>query len=66
MASQLGALVTTSLAEGQNCLKMLNFECAIARAETVLQFDPENAGAVALRDDAKEAQKKAFEESELK
>jgi hypothetical protein len=66
VASRLDALVTTSLAEGQNCLKMLNFECAIARAETVLQLDPENAGAVALRDDAKEAQKKAFEESELK
>ena len=66
VSSRLGALVTTSLAEGQNCLKMLNFECAIARAETVLQLDPENAGAVALRDDAKEARKKAFEESELK
>lgn len=66
VASRLDALVTTSLAEGRNCLKMLNFECAIARAETVLQLDPENAGAVALRDDAKEARKKAFEESELR
>jgi tetratricopeptide (TPR) repeat protein len=59
-------LVTSNLAEGSACLQARKFECAVARADMVLQLDPRNQAATSLRDRALAEQRKAFESSELK
>jgi hypothetical protein len=58
-------IVSTHLVEGRTCLDNKNFECAIAKAETALQLVPDNPVAAALLKDARAAQQKAWEASEL-
>lgn len=64
--SAIEKVINASLIEGKVCLSNKNFECAIAKAETVLQLEPDNAPARALLKDANIAQQKAWEASELK
>ncbi|PTR08982.1 serine/threonine protein kinase [Nitrosospira sp. Nsp5] len=64
--SAIEKVINASLIEGKACLSNKNFECAIAKAETVLQLEPGNAPARALLKDANIAQQKAWEASELK
>lgn len=64
-AGRLTSLINANLAEGRACLQKKKFECTIARAENVLQMEPENREALTLRQSAQDGQKKAFEESEL-
>jgi hypothetical protein len=52
--------------EGRACLNNKNFECAKAKAETALQLEADNAAAKALLEEARTAQQKAWEASELK
>lgn len=65
-ASSIEKVINASLAEGKACLSNKNFECAIAKAETVLQLEPGHAPARALLKDANIAQQRAWEASELK
>ena len=64
-ASAIQEIIGESLAEGSACLNNKNFECAIAKAETVLQFEPNNTNAQVLLKDAHTGQEKAWRESEL-
>ncbi len=64
--SSIEKVINASLAEGRACLSNKNFECAIAKAGTILQLEPNNASARALLKDANVAQQKAWEASELK
>ena len=59
-------IIETNLNEARACLNNKNFECAIAKGETVLQFEPNNTAARALLNEAVAAQQKAWEASELK
>jgi hypothetical protein len=63
--STIEKIVSIHLVEGRACLDKKNFECAIAKAETALQLAPENGVAGALLKDARAAQQKAWEASEL-
>ena len=65
-AGSIGKIIETSLNEARTCLNNKNFECAIAKGETVLQFEPNNTAARALLNEAAAAQQKAWEASELK
>lgn len=62
----ISKLVNANVEQGTLCLKQKQFECAIARAETILQLEPGNRTALALLRDSKSAQKKAFRASELR
>ncbi len=64
--SAIEKIVTTNLMEGRACLNNKNFECAMAKAETALQLEPGSARAAALLEEARTAQQKAWEASELK
>jgi serine/threonine protein kinase len=64
--SAIEKIVTTNLREGHACLNNKNFECAKAKAETALQLEADNAAAKALLEEARTAQQKAWEASELK
>jgi serine/threonine protein kinase len=64
--SAIEKIVTTNLMEGRACLNNKNFECAMAKAETALQLEPGSAPAEALLEEARTAQQKAWEASELK
>jgi serine/threonine protein kinase len=64
--SAIEKIVTTNLMEGRACLNNKNFECAMAKAETALQLEPGSPAAAALLEEARTAQQKAWEASELK
>ncbi len=64
--SSIRKIIETNLNEARTCLNNKNFECAIAKGETVLQFEPGNAAARALLKEAAAARQKAWEASELK
>ena len=66
IASPIQKIIETNLNEARACLNNKNFECAIAKGETVLQLEPDNPVAGALLKDARAAQQKAWEASELK
>ena len=63
--SAIQEIIDENLAEGRGCLSKKNFECAITKAENVLQFEPDNTIAQALLKDAKAEQEKAWEASKL-
>lgn len=65
-AEQIIRLVDSNLKEGRACMESKRFECAVAKAENVLQIEPANRSAQALLHEARQAQRMAFEESELK
>ena len=65
-ASPIEKLISTGLVEGEACLDNKKFECAIAKAEMVLQLEPANVFALALRRSATVEQERAWETSELK
>lgn len=62
----IAKLVNANVEQGTRCLKQKQFECAIARAESVLQLDPGNRTALALLRNSQEGQRKAFRASELR
>lgn len=63
--SAIYEIIGENLAEGSACLNNKNFECAIAKAQTVLRFEPSNRNAQVLLKDAHTGQEKAWQESEL-
>ncbi|SFO11335.1 serine/threonine protein kinase [Nitrosospira briensis] len=64
--SAIEKIVTTNLIEGRACLDNKNFECAMAKADTALQLEPGSTAAKTLLEEARTAQQKAWEASELK
>jgi hypothetical protein len=64
--SAIQKVIQANLIEGRECMNSKNFECAIAKGETVLQLEPHNPAAEELLKDARVAQQKAWEASELK
>jgi serine/threonine protein kinase len=63
--SAIQEIIDENLTEGRDCLSKKNFECAITKAENVLQFEPDNTIAQALLKDANAEQEKAWEASKL-